>query len=109
MEENPNQIYRDSNVVFNDKIDSLISYKKWFFGHWHSDWGYEHYKESKYVPLYHQGIVINAQTTSCWQQLFLFDSPGRLRFENLPVGVLQCGGVSTFVRSSRMTDAMATG
>ncbi len=58
IEENPNQIYRDSNVVFNDKIDSLISYKKWFFGHWHSDWGYEHYKESKYVPLYHQGIVI---------------------------------------------------
>ena len=41
-----------------DKIDSLISYKKWFFGHWHSDWGYEHYKESKYIPLYHQGIVI---------------------------------------------------
>ncbi len=57
-EENLKQLHRDSNVVFNDKIDSLISYKKWFFGHWHSDWGYEHYKESKYVPLYHQGIVI---------------------------------------------------
>ena len=57
-EENQKQLHRDSNAVFNDKIDSLISYKKWFFGHWHSDWGYEHYKESKYIPLYHQGIVI---------------------------------------------------
>ena len=57
-EENLKHLHRDSNVVFNDKIDSLISYKKWFFGHWHSNWGYEHYKESKYVPLYHQGIVI---------------------------------------------------
>ena len=57
-EENLKQLHCDSNVVFNDKIDSLISYKKWFFGHWHSDWGYEHYSESKYVPLYHQGIVI---------------------------------------------------
>lgn len=57
-EENLKQLQRDSNVVFNDKIDSIISYKKWFFGHWHSDWGYENYKNSKYVPLYHQGIVI---------------------------------------------------
>ena len=57
-EENQKQLHRDSNAVFNDKIDSLISYKKWFFGHWHSDWGYEHYKESKYIPLYHHGIVI---------------------------------------------------
>ena len=57
-EENLRLLYRDSNVVFNDEIDLLISYKKWFFGHWHSDWGYEHYEESKYVPLYHKGIVI---------------------------------------------------
>ena len=57
-EENLKQLQRDSNVVFNDKIDSIISYKKWFFGHWHSDWGYENYDKSKYVPLYHQGIVI---------------------------------------------------
>ena len=57
-EENLKQLQRDSNVVINDKIDSLISYKKWFFGHWHSDWGYENYDKSKYVPLYHQGIVI---------------------------------------------------
>ena len=57
-EENLKQLHRDSNVVFNDKIDSSIAYKKWLFGHWHSDWGYEHYNESKYVPLYHQGIVI---------------------------------------------------
>ena len=57
-EENLKQLHRDSNVVLNDKIDSSISYKKWFFGHWHCDWGYEHYKESKYVPLYHQGIVL---------------------------------------------------
>ena len=57
-EENLKQLQCDSNVVFNDKIDSIISYKKWFFGHWHSDWGYENYKKSKYVPLYHMGIVI---------------------------------------------------
>ena len=57
-EENLKQLHRDSNVVFNDKIDSIISYKKWFFGHWHSDWGYEHYDKSKYVPLYHEGIII---------------------------------------------------
>lgn len=57
-EENLKQLHRDSNVVFNDKIDSIISYKKWFFGHRHSDWGCENYKNSKYVPLYHQGIVI---------------------------------------------------
>lgn len=36
-EENLKQLQKDSNVVFNDKIDSTISYKKWFFGHWHSD------------------------------------------------------------------------
>ena len=58
-EENLKQLQSDSNVVFNDKIDSIISYKKWFFGHWHSDWGYENYDKSKYIPLYHQGIVIN--------------------------------------------------
>ena len=58
-EENLKQLQRDSNVLFNDKIDSCISYKKWFFGHWHSDWGYENYDKSKYIPLYHQGIVIN--------------------------------------------------
>ena len=57
-EENLKLLQGDSNVVFNDKIDSVIRYKKWFFGHWHSDWGYEHYNESKYVPLYHLGIVI---------------------------------------------------
>lgn len=57
-EDNLKDLKKDSTVVFNDKVDSLISYKKWFFGHWHSDWGYEHYNESKYVPLYHQGIVI---------------------------------------------------
>ena len=57
-EENLKLLQRDSNVVFNDKIDSVIRYKKWFFGHWHSDWGYEHYNESKYVPMYHLGIII---------------------------------------------------
>lgn len=36
----------------------MISYKKWFFGHWHSDWGYENFAESKYVPLYRMGVVI---------------------------------------------------
>ena len=57
-EEHLPELFEDSNVVFNDKIDSMISYKKWFFGHWHSDLGYENYDESKYVPLYHQGRVI---------------------------------------------------
>lgn len=57
-EDNLKDLKKDSTIVFNDKVDSFISYKKWFFGHWHSDWGYEHYNESKYVPLYHQGIVI---------------------------------------------------
>ena len=57
-EENLKQLQRDSNVIFNDQIDSSVSYKKWFFGHWHSDWGYENYAKSKYVPLYHLGIII---------------------------------------------------
>ncbi len=52
------ELRNDSTVVLNDDIDAKLSYKKWFFGHWHSDWGYEHYSESKYVPLYHQGIVL---------------------------------------------------
>ena len=58
-EENLKQLQRDSNVVFNDRINSIITYKKWFFGHWHSDWGYENYSSSQYVPLYHNGIVIS--------------------------------------------------
>lgn len=49
---------RDSTVIFNDIIDSKVNYKKWFFGHWHTDWGYENYSESKYVPLYKKGICI---------------------------------------------------
>lgn len=57
-EENLKQLHRDTNVLFNDKIDKIITYKKWFFGHWHSDWGYENYSDSKYVPLYRQGIVL---------------------------------------------------
>ena len=52
------ELHNDSTVVLNDDIDSKLSYKKWFFGHWHTDWGYEHYSESKYVPLYHQGIIL---------------------------------------------------
>ncbi|MBR4825142.1 MAG: metallophosphoesterase [Spirochaetaceae bacterium] len=57
-EENLLELKADPNVCFNDQIDSMICYKKWFFGHWHSDWGYENYKTSKYVPLYHTGIVL---------------------------------------------------
>ena len=57
-EKNMREVLKDSTVMFNNKVDSIVDYKKWFFGHWHSDWGYENYKESKYVPLYHQGIVI---------------------------------------------------
>ena len=56
------ELQLDSTVCFNDKIDSLITYKKWFFGHWHSDWGYENYAKSKYVLLYHEGIVINGNS-----------------------------------------------
>ena len=52
------EVRKDSTVVLNDEIDSKLSYKKWFFGHWHTDWGYEHFSESKYVPLCHQGIVL---------------------------------------------------
>ena len=52
------ELRKDSTVCFNDTIDSLITYKKWFFGHWHSDWGYENYTKSEYVPLYHEGIII---------------------------------------------------
>ncbi len=57
-EENLLELKADPTVSFNDQIDSTISYKKWFFGHWHSDWGYENYKTGKYVPLYHMGIVL---------------------------------------------------
>ncbi|QTQ12785.1 metallophosphoesterase [Treponema parvum] len=57
-EKNLKELLKDSNVVFNDRLESIIEYDKWFFGHWHSDWGYEHYAESKYVPLYRQGIII---------------------------------------------------
>ena len=56
-EENLIKLKDDSNVAFNDLIDSKVTYKKWFFGHWHSDWGYDNYNSTKYVPLYHMGIV----------------------------------------------------
>ena len=36
---------QDPTVAFNDKVDNLISYKKWFFGHLHSDWGAFHFNE----------------------------------------------------------------
>lgn len=49
---------KDSTVAFNDKLDSMISYKKWFFGHLHTDWGFDNYEKSKFVPLYHMGIVV---------------------------------------------------
>lgn len=57
-DENIAELRRDSTVVFNDKVESMIVYKKWFFGHWHSDWGYDNYSSSKYVPLYHMGIIL---------------------------------------------------
>lgn len=57
-EENCKQLKSDSTVCFNDEIDKIISYKKWFFGHWHSDWGYENFMNTKYVPLYRMGIVV---------------------------------------------------
>lgn len=57
-DENLIKLKDDSNVAFNDFIDSKVTYKKWFFGHWHSDWGYENYNSTKYVPLYRMGIVL---------------------------------------------------
>ena len=48
----------DSTVAFNDNIESMISYKKWFFGHKHSDWGFDNYESSKFVPLYHMGRIL---------------------------------------------------
>jgi hypothetical protein len=48
----------DKTVHFNDTVDSMISYKKWFFGHWHSDSGYKNLKENKYIALYHEGVVV---------------------------------------------------
>ena len=57
-EEHLPELFEDSNVIFNDKIDSITTYKKWFFGHWHSDWGYENFEKSKYVPLYHRGRIL---------------------------------------------------
>ena len=48
----------NTTVRFNDEVDSRIEYKNWFFGHWHNDWGYDHRNESKYVPLYHERVVI---------------------------------------------------
>ena len=57
-EENLMKLKDDSNVAFNDFIDSKVTYKKWFFGHCHSDCGYENYRSGKYIPLYRMGIVI---------------------------------------------------
>ncbi len=57
-EDNLAELALDSTVVFNDKIDSLVTYKKWFFGHWHSDWGYENYESATYIALYRMGVVI---------------------------------------------------
>ena len=48
----------DSNVRFNDRIDGMISYKRWFFGHWHENWGYDHRNQSRYIPLYTEGVVV---------------------------------------------------
>lgn len=49
----------DPNVRFNTKIDEMMTYKKWFFGHWHTSWGYDHRMESQYAPLYSAGIVLD--------------------------------------------------
>ena len=56
--ENLAELKRDTTVVFNDKVESMVVCKKWFFGHWHSDWGYENYSTNKYVPLYRMGILL---------------------------------------------------
>ena len=48
----------DSNVCFNDMIDEMMTYQRWFFGHWHKNWGYDHKNESRYVPLFVEGVVV---------------------------------------------------
>ena len=55
---NGGEVIKDPVVAFNDQIDSMITYKKWFFGHWHSDSGYKNFKENKYIALYHEGVVV---------------------------------------------------
>lgn len=52
----------DSNVHFNDKIDGMVSYKRWFFGHWHKNWGFDHRNQSRYLPLYSEGVVVEKLT-----------------------------------------------
>ncbi len=52
------EFMEDTTVRFNTEIDCFIEYKKWFFGHWHNDGGYDHRNESRYIPLYHEGVVI---------------------------------------------------
>ena len=54
---------QDRTVRFNNKIDSLLAYKKWFFGHWHTSWGYDNRKTSKYIPLFSSGFVITTPET----------------------------------------------
>ena len=49
---------RDKAGRFNDKINEIMTYKKWFFGHWHTSWGYDNRKTSKFIPLYYAGIVL---------------------------------------------------
>ena len=54
------ELYRmDKTVRFNDKVNEIMSYKKWFFGHWHTSWGYDHRKHSKFIPLFTAGIVLD--------------------------------------------------
>ena len=57
-EDNLKQLHSDSNVQLNDEIKNIITFQKWFFGHWHSDWGYENFHSSKFIPLYRMGIII---------------------------------------------------
>lgn len=54
------EFMEDTTVRLNTEIDSFLEYKKWFFGHWHKDWGYDHRNEGRYIPLYHEGVVVDS-------------------------------------------------
>lgn len=56
--EKQGKLQEDATVSLNDRVDQIVSYKKWFFGHWHSDWGYENLAQARHVPLYHRGVVV---------------------------------------------------
>ena len=56
--ESMEEVQKDSTVSFNDEVACAVTYRKWFFGHWHIDMDDAACSCSKDVPLYKKGIVI---------------------------------------------------